>query len=83
MLAGGREGAKENLDWFWGQIGAITDDSVAAWMDAVAPTAPMLAAAMAYSPAYAAFDMTTRFMSPYGSGPFYQNPLSSIVDKLK
>jgi len=83
MIAGGRAGAKENLDWFWGQIGAVTDDALSHWMDAVAPAAPMLAAALAYSPAYAAMDMTTRMMSPYGAGPFYQNPLKPIVDKLK
>ncbi len=83
MLSGGRDGAKENLDWFWGQVGAITDNRVAQWMDAIAPTAPMLAAAMAYSPAYAAFDMTTRFLSPYSSGALYQNPLKPIVEKIK
>lgn len=83
MLSGGRTGAKENLDWFWGQIGAVTDDALVQWMDAVAPTAPMLAAAMAYSPAYAAMDTTTRMLSPYGAGPFYRNPLRPIVDKLK
>lgn len=83
MIKGGRAGARENLDWFWGQIGAVTDDALATWMDAVAPAAPLLANAMAYSPAYAAFDMTTRMLSPYGAGPFYQNPLKSIVEKLE
>lgn len=81
-LEGGRQGAKDNLDWFWGQIGAVTDDALSLWMDAVAPSAPMMAAAMAYSPAYAAFDMTTRLLSPYGTGPFYKNPLTAIVEKL-
>ena len=83
MATGGRDGAKENLDWFWGQIGAVTDDAVTGWMDAVAPAAPMLAAAMAASPAYAMLDFTTRMLSPYGSGPFYRNPLKPIVDKLR
>lgn len=82
MLEGGRTGARENLDWFWGQVGAVTDDAVSAWMDAVAPAAPWLAQAMAYSPLYAAFDFTTRMMSPYTRGPFYSNPLKPIVDQL-
>jgi NTE family protein len=49
LLKGGRDGARENLDWFWAQIGAVTDDAFAAWMDTVAPAAPLMAAAMSYS----------------------------------
>ncbi|WP_296419932.1 patatin-like phospholipase family protein [Pseudooctadecabacter sp.] len=79
----GRAGAKANLDWFWSQIGAVTDDALIAWMDAVAPAAPLLAQAMAYSPAYAAFDMATRIMSPYSTGKFYSNPLKPIVEQFR
>lgn len=82
MLKGGRDGARENLDWFWAQVGAVTDDALAAWMDTIAPAAPFIAAAMAYSPAYAAYDLTSRFLSPYGVGPFYRNPLERIVDQF-
>ncbi|MCF2870631.1 patatin-like phospholipase family protein [Octadecabacter sp. G9-8] len=82
MATGGREGAKENLDWFWEQIGAVKDDALVNWMDAIAPATPMLAAAMAYSPSYAAIDMTTRMLSPYASGALYSNPLTSIVEKF-
>jgi NTE family protein len=83
MATGGRDGAKENLDWFWGQVGAVADDRVVAWMDAVAPDTPTLAAAMANSPMAALMDMTSRLMSPYDQGPFYSNPLKPIVDKFK
>jgi NTE family protein len=38
---------------------------------------------MSYSPVYAAMDMTSRLMSPYGSGPFYSNALEPIVDQMK
>ncbi len=76
----GRKGAKENLDWFWGQVGAVTDDALAGWLDAVAPTSPMLSQAMMYSPAFAAYDMATRVFSPYSSGHFYSNPLKPIVE---
>ncbi len=79
----GREGALENLDWLWSQIGAITDPIFAPWMSAAAPTAQLWAKAMEYSPAYAAFDMTTRMMSPYMYGPTLQNPLSKIVQKFE
>ena len=79
----GRDGARENLDWLWTQIGAITDPVFTPWMQAAAPTAELWAKAMEYSPAYAAFDMTTRMMSPYMYGPALRNPLSQIVEKLQ
>lgn len=82
LATGGREGAKENLDWFWEQVGAVTDDALVNWMDAVAPDTSVLAAAMAHSPLYAAVDMTTRMLSPYASGALYSNPLKSIVEKF-
>lgn len=82
MLNGGREGARENLDWFWGQVGAVQDDALSQWMDTVSPATSILSAAMSYSPMYAAFDMTSRMMSPYGSGPFYSNSLKPIVDQM-
>ncbi len=82
LLRGGREAARDNLDWFWEQVGAISDDSILGWMDAFAPSARLLATAMAYSPAFAGFDLSTRFMSPYASGSFYKNPLQSIVDQF-
>lgn len=82
LATGGREGAKENLDWFWEQVGAVTDDALVNWMDAVAPDTSMLAAAIASSPLYAAVDMTTRMLSPYASGALYNNPLKSIVEKF-
>ena len=81
MLNGGRDGARENLDWFWGQIGAVKDEAVSQWMDVMSPSTSVLSAAMSYS--HAAFDMTSRMMSPYGSGPFYSNALKPIVDQMK
>lgn len=79
----GRDGARENLNWLWSQIGAITDPIFTPWMSAATPTAELWAKAMEYSPAYAAFDITTRMMSPYMYGPALQNPLSQIVDKFQ
>lgn len=83
LVRGGRAGAKKNLDWFWGQVGAVTDEALVGWLDAMAPSAPLLTQAMTYSPAFAAFDMATRLMSPYSSGHFYSNPLKSIVEAFE
>ncbi len=82
ITMGGRAGARACLDAFWADVGAVTDDSLTAWMDAVAPAAPWLAQAMVYSPAYAALDLVSRFASPYDSGPLYANPLKPIVDRF-
>lgn len=82
-IADGRQGARDNLEWLWGQIGAVTDSRMADWIAPYTATAPFWAKAMEYSPAYAAFDMTTRLFSPYVYGPFLQNPLRRIVDEFQ
>lgn len=78
----GRQGAIENLEWLWEQIGAVTDPLFAPWIGAIGSTAEAWAKAMKYSPAYTAFDMTTRMFSPYIYGPAMQNPLGKIVNKF-
>ena len=81
-VANGREGAIENLDWLWEQIGAITDPMFAPWVGAATSTAEFWAKALKYSPAYTAFDMTTRMLSPYVYGPAMKNPLARIVEEF-
>lgn len=79
MVSGGREGARANLRWFWEQVGAVTDDRWTDWMSGMTPNAGAIAKALEYSPAYQAFDMTTKFLSPYLYGPAMKNPLERIV----
>lgn len=79
LVAGGRDGARENLRWFWEQVGAVTDDRWTTWISGMTPTAAAMAKALEYSPAYQAFDLTTKLMSPYIYGPALQNPLGRIV----
>ncbi|KQI72857.1 patatin [Loktanella sp. 5RATIMAR09] len=81
-VANGRSGALANLDWLWEQIGAVNDPQFAPWIGAASPTAELWAKALKYSPAYTAFDMTTRMFSPYVYGPAMQNPLAKIVKKF-
>lgn len=83
FLAGGREGARENLTWLWEQIGAVTDPVLSAWIAAVTPDANMMAKILEYSPAYAAFDMTSRMFSPYLFGAAVRNPLEKILKQLR
>lgn len=82
LSRGGREAALENLDWFWRQVGAVTDERLSAWMSAFGPSAPWMAQAMEYSPAFASFDILTRIWTPYLSGNLFKNPLRRVVEKF-
>ncbi|MEY1555553.1 patatin-like phospholipase family protein [Yoonia sp. R2331] len=82
MIEDGRAGARANLDWLWGQVGAITDEGLSAWVGAWGATAPFWAKAMEYSLPYQGFDLTTRLFSPYVYGPLMQNPLRRIVEQF-
>lgn len=79
MVAGGRQGARDNLRWFWEQVGAVTDDRWTSWISGLTPNAAAMAKVLEMSPAYQAFDLTTKLMSPYLYGPALQNPLEKIV----
>ncbi|WP_322888989.1 MULTISPECIES: patatin-like phospholipase family protein [unclassified Yoonia] len=79
----GRAGARENLDWLWGQVAGVTHDWLADWVSSLAPSAGVLAKAMKYSPGFAMMDMTTRMMSPYVYGPMFRNPLEDIVSRFQ
>ena len=82
MIAGGRQGAIDNLEWLWHEVGAITDARAADWLAALAPASGFIAKAMEYAPIFTAMDITSEFLSPYALGPFMQNPLRKIVDKF-
>ncbi len=80
MVQDGRAGAKASLEWLWTQIGALPNTDFAPWMGGTSPRA--VSKAIEYSPMFTAMDMMSRLASPYGFGPFYQNPLRSIVNQL-
>ncbi|MEM6726968.1 MAG: patatin-like phospholipase family protein [Pseudomonadota bacterium] len=80
LVTGGRQAARDNLDWFWEQVGAINDDRFSTWM---APLAPgFISKSIEYSPAYIFTDATQRMMSPYLFGDLFQNPLGRIVARF-
>ncbi|QQA44777.1 patatin-like phospholipase family protein [Pelagovum pacificum] len=82
LVEDGNDGARARLDWLWTQVGAVTDNRLTAWIDAFAPSAPALAKAIEYSPAFAAFDISSRMMSPYVYGSVFKNPLRHILSEL-
>ncbi len=82
IKTGGHQGARENLDWVWGQVGAINDPVWQDWLTAAGGSTATIAKALEYSPAFAAFDLTTRMLSPYIYGPMLRNPLEKIVGHM-
>lgn len=82
LVAGGREGAKEQLRWVWSSVGAITHPALAKWMEPFAEVSELYAHALNYSPAYIWWDTTMRMMSPYSNGAVLQNPLGRVLGDL-
>jgi len=79
LIEGGRDGARANLDWLWGQMGAVQDMRMPAWMAAGFPAPGLVSAALEASAPFMAADAFSRAVSPYAYGLFYQNPLARIV----
>ena len=75
-VSGGREGARENLDWFWAQMGAVHDLRMPAWMAESVPGA--VSAALEHMLPMPFADA----VSPYDYGPFYSNPLRRVVERF-
>ncbi|SLN38441.1 Patatin-like phospholipase [Falsiruegeria litorea R37] len=78
MVRGGRDGARETLNWLWGKMGAVGDMRMANWMRGFEPA--QMAQALEYSLPFSMADTLSRMVSPYAYGPFYVNPLKSVVD---
>ncbi len=77
LVKGDRQTARDNLDWLWGQVGAIDDLALAGWMQVLTPG--NVSHAVGSSLPYVWLDNVTRMVSPYSYGPFYSNPLHRIV----
>lgn len=80
LLANGRDGAIETLNWLWQEIGAREEARLAPWMVGLTPS--VIARAMESSAYFQTLDMGSRVSSPYLSGPFYEHPLRKIVEQF-
>jgi len=80
MAEGGREGARERLAWLWEQVGAVSDQRMTHWMRGLEPS--FIAQAIEYSVPFSLADTWSRMVSPYSYGPFYKNPLKSVVSQF-
>ncbi|WP_108481966.1 patatin-like phospholipase family protein [Oceaniglobus ichthyenteri] len=82
-IEGGAKGARDNLDWLWGQVMGLSDTRVADWFAALAPPSDVFNAMLEMSAAYLAIDANTRATSPYSSPIVMENPLSRIVEQFQ
>lgn len=80
LVLGGRQGARDNLDWLWEQVAGIQDMRMGSWMLPFTPG--HVSTAIEYSLPYAFGETVSRLVSPYTYGPFYRNPLTDIVAKF-
>ena len=80
MVAGGREGARENLDWLWGRMGAVGDMRLSNWAGVLEPA--QIAQSIEYALPFSMAEAWSRLVSPYMVGPFYFNPLEMIVKAM-
>lgn len=82
LVTGDRQAAKDNLDWLWENMGAQSDPRLSIWMASFGPNPGVVSKLIEYSPFFAVADTASRMFSPYAYGPFYQNPLRSIVERF-
>lgn len=82
MVTGGPQAARENLDWLWEQVGALTDPGIAAWLSMMAPSASVSSKMIESAMPFSMLDATTRMFSPYVYGPFYQNPVRRLAERF-
>jgi NTE family protein len=80
MITGGRQGARDNLDWLWEKVSGVGESQLAGWMAPFGMAA--LSRAMEYSWQAAVSSAMTQVVSPYAFGSIYKNPLREIVEKF-
>lgn len=81
LSQGSRDLAKDTLAQVWEEVGAITDDAFAPWLNMFSPQA--ISDALEHSLPFHMGDTYTRMVSPYATGPFHSNPLEPIVSKFQ
>lgn len=72
--------AIENLRQLWEDVGANDSAELPRWF--LPFGVESIARAMELSPAYQMGDALSRTVSPYWTGPFYENPLRRIVERF-
>ncbi len=83
LARGGREAARENLDWLWQQVGAVGDIRLGDWFRAFLPLVGLWSSVADRLAPLSPVDVASRIFSPYDFGPFYTNPLARIAEAFE
>jgi len=81
LSQGSKQAAKDALAWVWEQVGALNDERLTPWLQAANPM--LISQTLEASLPFNLGDTLSRVVSPYASGPFYQNPLARITEALE
>ncbi|WP_099823463.1 patatin-like phospholipase family protein [Oceaniglobus indicus] len=82
LASGGRDAARANLDWLWGQVGALNAPGLEQWMSALSPSTATLSTLIEQSLPFSMVSSITRVASPYALGALFNNPLQRIVERF-
>ncbi len=83
LVMGGRQAARDNLDWLWAQVGAVGDMRLAGWFRAFLPVAGMWSGLADRLAPFSPGETLTRLFSPYDYGPLYSNPLRRVAERFR
>jgi NTE family protein len=83
LIFGGRQAARQNLDWLWGEIADIADLRLPKWMFGFWPGWSDEIRRWAGMAAYPVLDIATRAFSPYDIPQFNGHPLRPIAERFR
>lgn len=78
----GRWAARNNLEHLWTEVAQLSDNRMVRWMHSMMPIPRGFQRWAEMISPVAWMEGLTRVFSPYDYGPFYSNPLSSILAEL-
>lgn len=82
MIAGGRQGAKDSLAALWAQVANVGDFRMARWMQPFWNASRLVTDAVETAFPISPQGIAAQVWSPYGWGPFWENPLEPVVRRL-
>lgn len=82
MIAGGRQGAKDSLAALWAQVANVGDFRMARWMQPFWSASRLMTEAVETAFPVSPQGLAAQIWSPYGWGPFWENPLEPVVRRL-
>lgn len=82
MIAGGRQGARDSLAALWAQVANVGDFRMARWMQPFWSASRLMTDAVETAFPISPQGIAAQVWSPYGWGPFWENPLDPVVRRL-